>query len=83
VLIGGYGQDVFVFAPGGGDDEIADHQLGVDRIDVRAFGFADFATLAANILDLAGDTLVRFGKDSVLLVGVSTDALYEVNFLIA
>jgi Ca2+-binding RTX toxin-like protein len=82
VLIGGYGQDVFVFALGGGDDEIADHQVGVDQIDVRAFGFADFATLAASFHDLAGDTVVRFGEGSVLLVGVSANGLGEADFLI-
>lgn len=38
-LFGGAGADVFVFRPGGGRDWIMDFELGVDRIDLSAYGF--------------------------------------------
>ncbi|MBX9750205.1 MAG: hypothetical protein K5Q68_11510 [Roseococcus sp.] len=44
VYEGGSGQDVFVFAPGHGNDSIRDFTQGQDRIDFSAFsglGFAD------------------------------------------
>jgi Ca2+-binding RTX toxin-like protein len=45
VYRGGSGDDVFVFAPGGGHDSLADFTQGDDLVDVQAYGFADFAAL--------------------------------------
>lgn len=48
VLFGEAGNDVFVFQPGTGGDVIGDFTIGEDRIDLKAFGFANFADLAVN-----------------------------------
>lgn len=45
VYRGGSGDDVFVFAPGGGHDSISDFAQGEDLLDVEAYGFADFAAI--------------------------------------
>lgn len=45
VYAGAGGGDIFVFAPGHGQDSIQDFQQGEDLIDLSAFGYADFAAL--------------------------------------
>ncbi|WP_203071857.1 calcium-binding protein [Falsiroseomonas ponticola] len=47
VYRGGSGADVFVFAPGHGQDSIKDFTQGEDLIDLTAFGYADFAAVQA------------------------------------
>lgn len=47
VYFGGSGADVFVFAPGHGQDSINDFVQGQDRIDLTAFGYADFSEIEA------------------------------------
>lgn len=83
MLLGGQGQDTFVFASGSGADTIADFQTGLDLIDVRAFGLGDFAMLAPGFEDLGGETLVRYGDHSVLLLGIATTDLQATDFLLA
>ena len=83
MLVGGQGQDTFVFAQGSGGDTIADFQAGFDVIDLRAFGFGDFATLAAGFEDLDGETLITCGADSVLLLAVAATSLQATDFLLA
>jgi serralysin len=48
-LIGGPGADRFVFQPNGGDDVVVDFQDNLDRLDFRAFDFAN----KASVLSLA------------------------------
>ena len=36
-LDGGVGEDVFFFAPGGGDDTVLDFSMGEDQVDLTAF----------------------------------------------
>ena len=83
MLVSGQGRDTFVFAEGSGEDIIGDFQVGVDVIDLRAFGFGDFAMLAAGFEDLGGETLVRYGDHSVLLLGIATTDLQGTDFLLA
>ncbi len=45
VYRGGSGDDVFVFAPGGGHDSLSDFTQGEDLIDVQAYDFANFTAL--------------------------------------
>jgi Ca2+-binding RTX toxin-like protein len=47
ILAGGRGIDRFVFRRGHGDDTVAAFQNGLDRADLRAFGFASFAAVQA------------------------------------
>ena len=70
-LVGGGGSDTFIFAPGNGDDVIADFADGVDQIDLAAFelpnGFEDVDAVPygqAHTIALfppASDTLGRQG----------------------
>lgn len=83
MLVGGQGRDTFAFALGSGADTIADFQAGFDVIDLRAFGFGDFATLAGGFEDLDNETLVRYGDNSVLLLGIATTDLQATDFLLA
>jgi Ca2+-binding RTX toxin-like protein len=48
-LVGGAGADRFVFQPNGGADLVVDFQDDLDRLDFRAFDFAN----KASVLDLA------------------------------
>ncbi len=68
--------DTFVFATGGGDDDIWDfRQSDGDQIDVSAYGFSSLEDL--EITDLGADTLIEFGAsgDSVTLLGFADPAL--------
>ena len=73
-LSGGQGDDTFVFNDVGGTTTVIDFEGGAgagDRLDVSAFGFADFATFqaAASASGPGGhDTLIQIdGDDSILL----------------
>ena len=66
------GADTFVFAPGGGDDEIGDfRQSDGDLIDVGDYGFTDIGDMTLS--ELGTDTLIEFGAsgadNSVTLLG--------------
>ncbi|CAH0230695.1 right-handed parallel beta-helix repeat-containing protein [Roseomonas sp. CECT 9278] len=81
ILSGGTGADVFVFGPGSGGDLVLDFAAGVDRLDLRGFGFADSGGLA--ILQGDGATLVALGGDDlVVLLGVDAAALAQRDILI-
>ena len=45
VLVGGRGEDIFVFGPGHGEDIISDFYNNEDRIDLTAFGLTGFDEL--------------------------------------
>ena len=78
------GADTFVFAPGGGRDDINDfRQSDGDLIDVRAWGFATFGDMT-----ITGDgtnTTISFDDaSSVTLVGFADpQALHVTDFLFA
>ena len=69
------GADVFVFAPGDGDDIIQDFQTGADRLDFSAFGDAEIG-----VSQQGSDTLVSVGDVTVILQGVNADDLNADNF---
>ncbi|MBP0465352.1 right-handed parallel beta-helix repeat-containing protein [Roseomonas sp. PWR1] len=73
-LRGGTGADIFVAAPGGGADLVLDFTPGEDRIDLRAFRFADIAAL--RVLEGPEATLIDLGGGGmVVLLGVAAAAL--------
>ena len=69
-MTGGGQADVFVFARGGNWDRITDFSAAVDRIDLRDFGFADFAA--------ARDAFFREGSN--LVFGIGADRLVIEDF---
>ena len=78
------GADTFVFAPGGGRDDINDFRQGDgDRIDVHAYGFTQLEDMT-----ITGDghnTTISFDDaSSVTLVGFGDpQALHMADFLFA
>ncbi len=62
VLTGGAGADLFVFGKGSGADVIADFEVGVDHIHTGT---------RVEITAAGDDVLIRFGAESVLLLGIS------------
>ena len=81
LMVGGGGADTFVIRPGHDRDTIRGYQDDVDRIDLRAFGFADVdaAMRTASFVDgdvrfdLAGGTTLVIER--AILAEVSDDLL--------
>lgn len=67
-LSGGKGADVFVFGSGDGEDTILDWKDGADKLDLRSFGFANFA---ADVRDGAS----QVGSDLVIDLGAGDSIL--------
>ena len=81
LLIGGQGDDVFVFLPGFGADTVAGHGTGDDLIDMTAVGVSDLSDLAfaeteaglvitapeGDSLLIDGATLANFDSDTILI----------------
>lgn len=82
VLFGEAGNDVFVVQPGSGGDVIGDFTIGQDRIDLKAFGFANFAALAANFSQVGADGAINLGNgDFIVLHGVTMANLTAADFI--
>jgi Ca2+-binding RTX toxin-like protein len=86
-LEGGEGDDLFVFANGDGNDTIVDFTAGAtnlaEKIDVRAFGFADFAALQAATSQVGGNAVIQLDvDDSVTLIGVNAADLTPDDFVL-
>ncbi|NBB53299.1 hypothetical protein GVN24_34000, partial [Rhizobium sp. CRIBSB] len=82
VLFGEAGNDVFAFSVGSGGDVIGDFNLANDRIDLRAFGFADFQQLAANFSQVGNDGAINLGGgDFIVLHGVTMANLTASHFI--
>jgi VCBS repeat-containing protein len=88
VLIGGAGNDLFVFATGSGADSVADFAAGPgigDRIDLTAVaGIHSFADVQAHATQSGADTLIDFGNgDSIRLLGVNAGSLVADDFVLS
>lgn len=72
-LLGGDGADTFLFAAGSGQDTVGDFVSGSDKLDLSAFGFADFAAVQAATTDNgSGYAVIDLGGgNSVTLFGVA------------
>jgi Ca2+-binding RTX toxin-like protein len=73
-LTGGAGADTFLFQRHNGDDLVQDFQHGIDKLDLKAFHFANFAAVSAllhaNGLGLSLD-LTSVHGDSIDLAGLT------------
>jgi len=85
-LFGGAGDDIFRMAADGDADSIKDFELGIDRVDVSAWGATGFADL--DIQDHhSGRAILRYG-DEVLAIDdgartMAADSLTESDFIFA
>ena len=82
-LTGQQGADVFIFGLLSGQDVITDFNTVLDRIDVSAHGFANFAAVLAATTDTAGSAVIGLGDgDSIRLAGVLEAQLAADDFLL-
>lgn len=81
VLTGGIGSDRFVFEDIRGSDTITDFEDGVDRIDLRAFGFTA-GNIASAMTEVDGDVRIDLGAETVLLVENTTIAALQNDLIL-
>ena len=79
-MIGGAGDDVFIFAAGFGQDQILDFGDGADRLSLSsallgAVAANDAAVLAAFATDTGADVVLDFGGgQTIVLIDVDAPA---------
>ena len=83
-LFGGAGADRFVFDHGTGQDVVSDFVSGTDKLDLSAFGFADFTAVQAATHDVGGNAVIDLGGgDSVTLTGVTSSQLQSGDVILS
>ncbi len=83
VLFGESGADMFIFERGTGGDVIGDFARGVDRIDIRAFGFASFAQVQTAFIQNGDVGAINLGNgDLIVLHSIQMAQLTAADFLI-
>ena len=85
VLYGQDGADTFVFGASSGIDTIADFTPGTDKIDLSAYGFANFAAVQAAMTDQGGGIMnIALGNGNyVILTGVTKAQLSAGDFILS
>jgi len=83
VLFGEAGADTFVFEHGTGGDVIGDFTAGTDKIDLSAFGFANYQTVVNSMHEANGTTAIDLGGgDFIVLNGVPQASLHAGDFIL-
>jgi Ca2+-binding RTX toxin-like protein len=83
VLFGESGADTFVFEHGTGGDVIGDFLAGTDKIDLSAFGFANYQSVVNSMHEVNGTTAVDLGGgDFIVLNGVTEASLHAGDFIL-
>ncbi|NYT42882.1 M10 family metallopeptidase C-terminal domain-containing protein [Sphingomonas sp. R-74633] len=85
VLFGQDGNDTFVFGAGSGIDTIGDFTPGTDKIDLSAYGFANFAAVQAAMTDQGGGimNIALGGGNYIILIGVAKAQLASGDFILS
>jgi hypothetical protein len=71
------GADTFAFSPNNGQDRIMDFESGKDHIELKGFGFTNFADVSGLVQSTPDGALITFDTtsyglhDSILVVGVN------------
>ena len=78
---GGDGRDVFVFEQNWGRDTVADYRDNFDKFDLRGSGASKFADL--RVEQNGADTLVTYGGNMVVLLGVNASVIGQSDFIFA
>ncbi|KTE38206.1 MULTISPECIES: M10 family metallopeptidase C-terminal domain-containing protein [unclassified Sphingopyxis] len=83
VLFGEGGADTFVFERGTGGDVIGDFARGTDKIDLSAFGFANFAAVQAGFSQVGANGAINLGNgDFIVLHNVTMSQLTQGDFIL-
>jgi VCBS repeat-containing protein len=84
LLWGEAGADVFRIGKGTGLDIVADFQVGVDRLDLSAFGLGSFADVKARMVQVSADISLSLpgGADTVILIGVSLGSITAADLVL-
>lgn len=84
VLHGQQNADAFVLRLGSGVDTIADFEVGVDVIDISAYGFADFNAVLAATTDVGGRAQISLNgaQDILRLTSVVKADLIADDFML-
>lgn len=76
-LLGDKGADLFLYAPGGGSDTIADFADGEDRLDLTGFAFGAFADVLAIASDSVNGLVLAFADGGTLTLANLTLAQFD------
>lgn len=82
LLLGNAGADVFLFRVGDGDDRIRDFQVGIDRIDVSDWGYANGADVVAQATQVGNHVVITNSGDTVTLINFDLANLDGSDFII-
>jgi Ca2+-binding RTX toxin-like protein len=83
-MTGGAGRDMFIFATGGGFDQILDFEDGLDSINLFDTGVSSFGDLNISAAGGGASTRIDFGGGDVLfLSGVTTAQVDSSDFIFA
>ncbi|OZA05263.1 MAG: hypothetical protein B7Y02_15765, partial [Rhodobacterales bacterium 17-64-5] len=78
-LFGGAGADIFVLARDGVEDRINDFQLGLDRIDLSAWG-SIYSLAALTITATATGAQVSYGDEVLQIIAANTLPIQPASF---
>ncbi|MCC0022601.1 MAG: M10 family metallopeptidase C-terminal domain-containing protein [Hyphomicrobiaceae bacterium] len=85
-LTGGQGYDRFLFAANEGSDTIFDFQIGVDRLDLKAFSFSSSGEALSHFSELgtANDDMVlfSFSGTTITIHGLDWGDIDQLNLMI-
>ncbi len=76
-LIGGYGRDTLIFTLGGGADLVMGFENGVDRLDLRRFGFASFQEVLDRATDTVGGLRIELRGGDLIVMDEFTKARFD------
>ena len=82
-LSGGDGTDTFIFGPDGGQDIISNFDVGVDVLDLRAYGFASLEDALSHAVDDGGGLKMVIGTDIIVLNDVTFAQAADLSILFA
>jgi hypothetical protein len=81
ILSGGDGVDTFVFEPDGGDDIIANFDVGTDILDLRAYGFASIDEVLSHAVSDDGGLTLAIGNGTIVLSDVTFAQAADLSIL--
>ena len=82
LMYGGSGADQFQFFLGYGKDRVVDFVDGVDRIDLRAWGFATATVARTHFADIGGKLVFTMGVDVLTIDNMTKAQISAVDLIL-